>query len=300
MARGLPHRPRAHVGLLVREVRAAAADSVVLDPEVLPLPVGQEVLEVRKRQLPADVLVELAVVEVAWVARLGAPDLARGLHVAPEEHDAPGRQDRRVHPAAGPRVRVRQAVRLEEAEADARFTQVHLVARHVAALRQPDADGVAAEAAVVVLRGDVHLSPHGLRDRVHQREEAVRGAARDHLELAGVGVLAERPEDVRAVDLAEDPAHVRELVQVEPGELVQPRLLALGALDLAPRELDEPVHVPLVARDQELVRHHRDERRRQRHRQPVLDSVLQQAVEHAHDRDVGLAQRLEEPVLLEE
>ena len=56
----------------------------------------------------------------------------------------------------------------------------------------------------------------------------------------------------------------------------------------------------MVAADQQLVRHHRDERRRQRHGQPVVDAVVQQAVEDADDRDVGLGQRLEEPVLLEE
>ena len=56
----------------------------------------------------------------------------------------------------------------------------------------------------------------------------------------------------------------------------------------------------MVALDEQLVRHHRDERRRQRHREPVVDAVAQQAVEDADERDVGLGQRLEEPVLLEE
>ena len=126
-------------------------------------------------------------------------------------------------------------------------------------------------------------------------------AAGDDLELAGVAVLPEGRHDVRAVDLAEDAPDVRELVQVEPGEVVEPGLLAPRPLDFAPRQgSTRPVEVALVAVDEQLVAHHRDERRRQRHREPVLDAVAQQAVEHPDDRDVGLGQRLEEPVLLEE
>ena len=174
------------------------------------------------------------------------------------------------------------------------------MAGRVGALRQPDADRIAAEVPAVVPRRDLHLPAHGLRHRLHQREEAVGRAAGDDLELAGVAVLAEGRHDVRAVDLAEDAPDVRELVQVEPGEIVQPGLLALRAVDLAAGQGDEPVEVALVAGDEQLVAHHRDERRGERHRQPVLDAVAQQPVEHPDDRDVGLGQRLEEPVLLEE
>ena len=299
MARRLPHGPRAHVGLLVAEVGAPPGHSVVLDPEVLPLPVGEEVLEVFHRELPAHVLVELPVVEVARVARLRAPDLAGGLHVAAEEDDPARRDDRGVDTEARARVGVREAVRLEEAEAEAGLLEEDVVARQVAALGQPDPVGRAAEVLAVVRGGDLHLGAHRLRHRVHERKEAVGRAAGDDLEIPGIPVLAERAHQVRAVDLAEDPPDVRELVQVEPGEVVELGLPPLRPVHLAPRQLDEVVEVPVVAPHQELVRHHRDERRRERHGQPVLDAVVQQAVEDAEDRDVGLGERLEEPVLLE-
>ena len=160
--------------------------------------------------------------------------------------------------------------------------------------------GIAPEVPLVVLRRHVDLGAHRLRHRVHQRQEAVGRAAGDDLELARVTVLAEGRDQVRAVLVAEDAAHVLELVVVEARELLELGLPVPGALDLPARQLDERVEVPVVAPDQQLVRHHRDERRRQRHRQPVVDAVAQQAVEHAHDRDVGLGERLEEPVLLHE
>ncbi len=174
------------------------------------------------------------------------------------------------------------------------------MARRVGALGQPDPVGVAAEVLAVVLGGHVDLRPDRLGHRVHEREEAVGRAAGDDLQLPGVPVLAEGAHQVRAVDVAEDPPDVGELVQVEPGEVVEVRLPALRPLHLAPRQLDQAVEVAVVPADQQLVGHHRDERRRQRHGQPVVDAVLQQAVEDADDRDVGLGERLEEPVLLEE
>jgi hypothetical protein len=191
-------------------------------------------------------------------------------------------------------------VRLEEGVAEADLLQVDLVAGQIAAFREPDPLRLAPEVLPVVLRRDVDLRAHGLRHGVHERQEAVGGPAGDDLELPGVAVLAEGAQQVAAVLALEDAAHVLELAVVEAGELGELGLPARGALDLPPRELDQRIEVAQVAADQELVRHHRDERRRERHREPVVDAVAQQAVEHAYDRDVGLVERLEEPVLLEE
>ena len=116
---------------------------------------------------------------------------------------------------------VREAVRLEEAVADAGLGQEALLAGHVPALRQPDPLGLPVEVLAVVLHRHLHLRPHRLRDGVHQREEAVGRAAGDDFELARVAMLAERAEEVRRVALTEDGAHARELVDVEAREVAQ-------------------------------------------------------------------------------
>src|SRR5207237_6603346 len=131
-------------------------DSVVLDADVLAEAVGQDVAEVRDGQLPADVLVELAVVVVAGVARLRAPDLARRLHVASEEHHPARREDRRSHAVARAWMRVGDAVGLQEGELDARLRYEALLSRHVAALGQPDALRRTLEVRAVVLGRHLH------------------------------------------------------------------------------------------------------------------------------------------------
>src|SRR5207247_6483565 len=92
---------------------------VILDPDVRAQPLVDHVAELLERQLPADVLVELAVVVVSGVARLRAPHLPRGLEVASEEDHTAGGHDRREHAVAGPGVGVGEPVRREEAEAQA-------------------------------------------------------------------------------------------------------------------------------------------------------------------------------------
>ena len=174
------------------------------------------------------------------------------------------------------------------------------MARHVAALRQPDAGGVAAEVARIVLAPPPAPGPAPPRARVHEGQEPVGRPAGDDLELARVAVLAERAQEVGVVRSRKTTAGV-ELVEVEPRDVVEPLVLSPGARrSPAPPSVDQPVEVAVVARDEQLVRHHRDERRGQRHGQPVVHAVGQQAVQHAHEGDVGLGQGLEEPVLLEE
>jgi hypothetical protein len=113
-------------------------------------------------------------------------------------------------------------------------------------------------------------------------------------------VLAEGAHEVRAVGLPEDAPHVGELVGVEAGEVGEAGVVGLRALDLTVCEVHQPVEVAVVAAHEQVVLHHRQQGRRQRHGEAVVDAVLQQPVENADDRDVGLGQGLEEPVLLEE
>jgi hypothetical protein len=118
----------------------------------------------------------------------------------------------------------------------------------------------------VVVGRHLHLGADGLGHGVHEREEAVGRAAGDDLELARVAVLAERPQDVRGVAVREHAADAVELPDVELRDVLEPVVLASGAVDLLLGERDQPLEVALVALEQELVRHHGDERRRERHR----------------------------------
>ena len=64
-------------------------------------------------------------------------------------------------------------------------------AGRVAALRQPDALRPPAEVALELAAADLDLGAHGVRVDGHQRQEAVRRAAGDELELAGLEEAAE-------------------------------------------------------------------------------------------------------------
>ena len=95
-------------------------------------------------------------------------------------------------------------MRVGEEVADAAVAQ-HLVdARRVAALRQPDALRPLAEVALELAAADLDLGAHGVRVDAHQRQEAVRRAAGDELQLAGVEEAAEAVEQVVVVLVDED------------------------------------------------------------------------------------------------
>ncbi len=146
---------------------------------------------------------------------------------------------------------------------------------------------------------DENLRPHRLGIFVHQRQVAVGRAAGDDLQLARVLELAERGEEIAVVLVGEDAPAVFQPVQVEPGELVE-LVVALGAVDFLVSQLDRPVERPQVTILQKLVAQHRGQRRRDRHGQPEIAAVVEQPVHHVDERDVGLGDRLVEPILLEE
>ena len=80
----------------------------------------------------------------------------------------------------------------------------------------------------------------------------------------------------------------------------QPLVVRLvpGAVDLAFGELDELVEVLGVAELEQIVGEHRDERRRQRHRAPIRDVIVDQALEHLQQRQVRARDGLVQPLLL--
>ena len=72
----------------------------------------------------------------------------------------------------------------------------------------------------------------------------------------------------------------------------QPPRLALG-------ERDELHKVPLVPRQQQRVTQHVSERRRHRHREAKRHAFFRKTKEHLHERQIGLRDRLEEPILFQ-
>src|SRR5205085_6601758 len=85
---GLAGRPLRHVRLLCAEVYLAG-DAEILDAEVAAYAVTVQVrLDVIVITIKAEVAVELAVVHVAWITDLGAPDLLAGFNIARKRGDA--------------------------------------------------------------------------------------------------------------------------------------------------------------------------------------------------------------------
>ena len=128
-------------------------------------------------QVEADVAVEIAVTRVAGIAFVLAPDLPRGIEVAPERGDAVGREHRRERAVARTRTRVQHAVRVEDEPADVRLLQKCFDAGDVGAFRQPDAARVAAETTAIMVARRQDLRADGRRMARQQRQQPVRGAA---------------------------------------------------------------------------------------------------------------------------
>ena len=95
-----------------------------------------------------------------------------------------------------------------------------------------------------------------------------------------------------------DPAHVGEVVAIEGGDGGEARV-AVEALHLPLGERLESTEVLVEAAPQELVPHHRRERRRHAHRERERHPLLGHAVERVEQRQVALDERLVEPSLFE-
>ncbi len=279
-------------------VQLVVGDRVVLDPGVDAVPVRVDVgADVVHRQVVADVAIEVAVVRIAGVAFLRAPDLHRGLDVAGEGRDTRAAVDGGVRAVDGGRIGVEQSVGVDEEVADSGLAQELVDGGHVAALAEPHAGRPAAEVLLVEIRGHVHLRPDRRPVAIHQREEGVRGGGGDHLQPAGVAQLPERAHQI-AVVAAPGVAQRQEAIAVHP---CQPLVVGLGlrADDLLLAELDQLVEVRRVARLQQVVRHHADQRGRERDGAPVGHAVRDQALEDLQQRQVRARDRFVEPHLFQ-
>ena len=125
----------------------------------------------------------------------------------------------------------------------------------------------------------------------------MRRGAGDDLEAPRVLQRAKAAHEVPVVA----PPAVADLVEtvaVHLCQLVAGAVLAPGAVDLLLGELDERVDLARVALLEQVVRHHRQERRAEAHREAEVDPVLAEPLEGEQERRVRLGDRLEEPLLL--
>src|SRR5262249_40199896 len=197
-------------------VRAAASDLVILDAGVAAdtglMQVWPDIIVV---EIEADVAIELAVDVVARIAFDGAPNLLGGLGVAPHAGDAAlGTHDRSIDAVLRPRLREQDAVRIDEEVADAALFEDFIDARDIAALGQPHALRAFAEMPLELGATDFNLGTHGVDVVGHERQEAVRRAARDEFELAGLEESAKAVIEVIAILLDENIPRPQEAVMI--------------------------------------------------------------------------------------
>jgi hypothetical protein len=268
-----------------------------VQPDAVRVDVGGDVVEV---EVPADVPVVLAVVEVAGVTLFARPDLLAALRIAPEGRHAAARTvNRRENTVNRLRRGIEDAVRVHEEVADALFGEHVVAAREVPALGQPDAGRGAAEDAPVVRRGHGDLRLHGRAVMVHQRQEPVRRGAGDDLQATGVLQAAVLGQQVSVQHVIEQPGLLGEPRLVESREAVEV-VIALRAADLLVGELAQAVEVSPEALHQQAVLQHVGQRRGHAEGETGVDAVGLEPAPGLDQGQVRLADGLEEPALFEE
>src|SRR5262245_44616229 len=136
-------------------------------------------------------------------------------------HSALGADDRCIDAELGAWLGVQHAVGIHEEIADAAVAQNFIDARSVAALRQPDALRSLAEMPGKLAAADLDLGADGVLIHIHQRHEAVRRAAGDDLELAGLEEAPEAMEQVVAVLIDEHMLRPVEPVMIHVSEVMK-------------------------------------------------------------------------------
>ena len=127
----------------------------------------------------------------------------------------------------------------------------------------------------------------------------MRGGAGDDLQLAGFEEAPEAVEKIVVVLLHEHVAAAREAVHVHLGQPVEFRLPARPFQFLAGQR-DQVVDVANVAILQQRIGQHARQGRRDRHGQAPVGFVAVQPFEDFEQRNVGLGDRLVEPIFFEE
>jgi hypothetical protein len=149
---------------------------------------------------------------------------------------------------------------------------------------------------LVQIGGDVHLGAQRCPVAVERWEERVRGGGGDDLHASRLLEVAKGPHEVPVV-AAPRVAQRLEAIAVHARQAMVVRLRACP-VDLVLRELDQPIEVARISLLQEIVREHRDERRRERDGAAEGNPVGDQALERLQERQIGARDAFVEPLLL--
>ncbi len=149
-----------------------------------------------------------------------------------------------------------------------------------------------------MLRRDEDLRPHRLGLVDHQRQESMGRAAGDDLQRPAVLQLPELAREVEPAPF-EDPQATPEMVAIVLGQPLELRLVP-GPMQLLVAQFQQHLDVPLQPVLQQRIAEHAQQRRRERHRQPKMHPVIDQAIHHVDQWNISFAGGFEEPVLLHE
>ena len=272
-------------------------DPVVLQAGEHARAVGVDVgLHVLVVEIPPNVPVELAVERVAGVAGFRRPDLARRLDVARKGGDAELGKHRRVHAEAWARIGVLDPVRVDDEPTQVRLGKVAIETGRVGALGQPDPPRPAAKDAGVLADGSPDVPAHHLGALHEHGEERVRAGAGGQLDNSGVLETRKLLADVSPEPAVEAEQTLEALVvpvddRPEPGVAPGPLLLFL-------QQIEQGLEVSLRAVAEHVVAEHRRERWTDVDGEARRHPVVLESPEHLDQGQVGLRDRLEEPVLL--
>ena len=170
----------------------------------------------------------------------------------------------------------------------------------VGAFRQPKAAWIDIEIFAVNIATDQDLGARRFaRLLLNNRQQSVRRGAGDDLQHACLAKFIELREQIALPNIDKEPAAFAKMIEIELRERAQLFVFPV-ALEFALRELDQKIDMSHVTLAQKIVLQHRAKRRRDRHRELERDSVAHQPLHHDEQRNVSLADRLEEPVFFEE
>ena len=133
---------------------------------------------------------------ITRVALVRRPD-RQGGGTVPGEEGHPGRRtDRRVHPVAGARQAVQEAMGIQHGITQAAGQQLLVEALVIGTLRQPDAEGPLAEQSLMLPNGGQELGLNRFGRLAQQRQIPVGGGAGEQVEHAGLLEQAEAKQQV--------------------------------------------------------------------------------------------------------
>ena len=125
-----------------------------------------------------------------------------------------------------------------------------------------------------------------------------RGGSNDFKGATG-SQFAKRGKQIAFASIHKEALGFAKDFRIKVCQLMKPRMFAVS-LSFARGEIDQKIEMPHIALTKQLILQHRAERRRDRDGKLKRHKLINQALHHAHQWDVTLGHRLEEPVFFEE